>query len=388
MPSINDIVQVAEALEKSPIAVLRDRCVAVRNRNATCRLCVQACHVDAIDVSANEIHLSASACVGCGVCASVCPTEALVPVNPSDADLVAAAEKSGAANDGRVVLACARMASKHVADPNRFAEVSCLGRVEESLIVHLASRGAADVLLVDGVCATCKYGFVSPHVDEAISEANALMAAHGSDVRASRASQFPEELLVDSAEGMFGSTRRGFFAEAAGAAKETAMTAAKTSMAQELGFLGNEASIGERLRVTESGTMPRLDMPRHDALINAMDALGEQVVSTIDSRRFGRVSLDADKCNACGMCAVFCPTGAIKRADEDNPAALLECLEFSAADCVNCGLCADVCWKGALTLSREVSTEQLFDFEPVAFDLSRAPKPTNNPFGKAGSFSR
>ena len=41
MPSVNDIANVAEALQKSPIAVLRDRCVVVRNRNAQPRTFLQ-----------------------------------------------------------------------------------------------------------------------------------------------------------------------------------------------------------------------------------------------------------------------------------------------------------------------------------------------------------
>ena len=48
--------------------------------------------------------------------------------------------------------------------------------------------------------------------------------------------------------------------------------------------------------------------------------------------------------------------------------------------CVQCGLCVDVCWKGALTLSSKVSTAQLFDFEPVVFDLAAAKRPPKSPF--------
>ena len=382
MPNINEIMQVAEALEKSPVAVLRDRCVAVRNRNATCRKCVDICQVDAIDIAANEIHLDAGACMACGACTTVCPTEALAPVQPTDDALAEAVANSAAKRDSRALIACARISSKRLADPGLYAEVPCMARVDESILLDLAAHGVTEIELIDGTCATCKYRACVPAIDATVLYANELLAAQGSALRVQRASEFPSDTLVDSAEGLFGSTRRGFFSEAAGAAKETAMVAAKTTIEQELGYTAPEVSIGERLRVTQDGAMPRLEMPRHDRTINAMDAIGLPVVDSIDTRRFGSVQIDLQKCNACGMCAVFCSTGALKRDDGGSVTSELKCLEFSASECVQCGLCRDVCWKGALTLSSTVSTEQIFDFEPVVFDLKNAQRQNKNPFGK------
>ena len=85
------------------------------------------------------------------------------------------------------------------------------------------------------------------------------------------------------------------------------------------------------------------------------------------------------------MCATFCPTGALRRDAPARPGAPLRVLEFSACDCVQCGLCADVCWKGALRVSPRVRTSELFDFEPVIFDLSQAKRPNNALFGKTGA---
>ena len=369
MPSINEIVTIAEALEKSPVVAVPDRCVNVRNRNATCRKCVEACQISAIDVYANEIHLDAKACMACGACTAVCPTEALVSVAPLDADLAKAAAGSAVLNDGRAVFACARIAAKRLADPDRFAEVPCLARIDESVLLSLVSHGATDVLLVDGTCQTCKYRFNVPLIDTTVMCADELLAAHGSDARVRRASDFPEGMKAEDTQGLYGATRRGFFSEAASATKNTVATAARTTIEQELGYAKQEPGIGERLRVSESGEMPRLTMPRHEVAINALDAIGEPVVETIDTRLFGTVDIDTGKCNACGMCAVFCPTGALSRDPVEKMSEPLRYLEFSASDCVQCGLCADVCWKGALKLSGHVPTEELFDFEPRTFPM-------------------
>ena len=43
MPNIADIIEVAEELEDKAVIPASKRCVAVRNRNASCRKCIDAC---------------------------------------------------------------------------------------------------------------------------------------------------------------------------------------------------------------------------------------------------------------------------------------------------------------------------------------------------------
>ena len=380
MPNVNDIANLAEALEKHPVIVVGDRCVAVRNRNATCRKCVQACPFDALKVEANELTLDATSCVGCGACIGICPTEALVSAESPDNTLSVASIKALEHANGVGVIACARISSKHLADPEQYLEVSCLARVDESIVVELAAQGASSVMLVDGVCKTCKYRDCISGVEETMDQARLVIQAGGSACTVERASSFPDELLIEDATGMFGSTRRRFFSDAVGAARETAMVAAKTTIEQELGMKAQEAAIGERLRVTKDGSLPTIDVPRHDRLLNAFDALGAQVGERLDSRKFATVSIDAEKCNSCGMCAVFCPTGALRRNETEKASDPITSIEFSASECINCSLCKDVCWEGALTLEEGVAFEQLYDFEPKVFHLRDARK-NKSPFG-------
>ena len=211
MPSVNDILSVAEALEKSPIAVVRDSCVAVRNRNASCRKCVDACAAGAITVMGNEIELLASLCTNCGACATVCPTEALRPLEPTDVNLAQSAVQSLEANGEEAFLACARIAAKRAADPSKFAEVPCLTRIDESIVLALAAQGAMRVTLVDGDCRTCKYRDNSQLVDETVAYARRLAEGQGSHVTVERITGFPEDMTGESTEGLYGTTRRGFF---------------------------------------------------------------------------------------------------------------------------------------------------------------------------------
>lgn len=105
MPNIADIIEVAEELEDKAVVPASKRCVAVRNRNASCRKCIDACPADAISVHNNVLNVDHKACVGCGACAVVCPTEALIPVRPADEALEQAAAEAMAALDGRAVIA-------------------------------------------------------------------------------------------------------------------------------------------------------------------------------------------------------------------------------------------------------------------------------------------
>ena len=158
MPNLVDIVEVAEALESKAVYLASDRCVAVRNRHSSCAKCADACPTGAVFAADNVLSLDAETCVACGACTTACPTEALIPLRPLDEDLASAVVAGVANTGGTAVFACARIASKHVGDPTKYAEVPCLARMEESVL--LAWPRAA--------CATsCWWTARAPHAGSA-----------------------------------------------------------------------------------------------------------------------------------------------------------------------------------------------------------------------------
>lgn len=371
MPNLIDIVEVAEALESKAVYLAADRCVVVRNRHASCAKCADACPTGAVFAADNVLELDAETCVACGACTTVCPTEALIPLQPLDEDLASAVAEAVVAAEGPAVFACARIASKHVADPAKYAEVPCLARMEESVLLGLAARGVEDIVLVDGTCATCKFRANVPGIDATVASANDLMAAQGSDVRVVRASEFPQDVLLEDARSLLGESRRGFFASARTRAKDAAGKTAEVMVFKNDGK--GAPSLRDRLRMSDSGTLPQFNPVRRMRVLDAMDSLGAPVVPEIDTRLFATVSIDVEACSSCGMCTVFCPTGALKKSEvkpEDGEGSFLE---FSAADCVQCNLCADACLKSCLTVDSVVSTDELFDFEPRLIHLPNPP---------------
>lgn len=395
MPTINDVMEMAEALESASVVAAPDRCVAVRNRNSTCRKCVDVCIADAIEVGNNELKVSNGACVACGSCVAVCPMGALIALDPMAEDLaVDIAGAVRAAGEGRAVFACARMAARNVGDPDKYAAVPCLGRMVEEDILDLAAHGASEVILVDGTCKTCKYRATGPAIDATVATARALLDAQGCAMPITRTSEFPPDILGDTMKAR-GAARRGFFTSATSMAKDVAMTAAEKAIADALNQRQQNkmATLRERLGVGKTGRLPQFEPERNYRLLDAMDALGQPVEPVIDTRRFGSVSIDPEECTGCGMCVMFCPTGALRYAEqeEEKPAASpkpvlaslakeeeedtgFRAVEFSAADCTQCRLCADACLQGCIAVSSAVETAELFDFEPRPLEIRRPGK--------------
>ena len=369
MPNISDIIEIAEALRTERIQVVPTRCSAVRHRKSSCRLCVDVCVADAISIARNKISIDPNACVSCGACTTVCPTEALVPLDPTDVELYARARAAMDACDGTLVISCARIASRREADPARFAEVPCLARVEESALTQLVADGAQEIILVDGTCKTCKYRATGQVIDDTVDAANEIFATLGADLRVVRASSYPSCALVDDASGLYGSSRRGFFGQATGAAKDAAGKTVEHVL--RTGAAQSVPGLRDLLKVNDDGTLPQFEPERHTGLLDAMAELGEPVADELFTRRFGCVSIDREKCNSCAMCTVFCPTHALVKSEDEPTEQGGIVLEFSAMLCVQCGLCRDVCLRKCLDVSWAVPTADLFDFEPRIFDLPR-----------------
>lgn len=368
MPSVNDIIEIAQELQTKSVLVLGDKCVTVRNRNARCRKCIEACPVkDAITIGHNEISIDFDTCLSCGACTAVCPTEALVPLEPMDADLAnhvtLACLKT---DDGQAVIACARIDAKHEADPRKYTAVPCMCRVEESLLVGLAAHGIHKIVLVDGDCATCKLRSTRATADAVIDSANNLLSVWGSHAQVVRSSTFPAHCALEDERGLYGQARRSFFGDAGHTAKDALV---KTVL-KELNTKQDEPTLRDRLMVG-AGKMPQFNAARRMNVLDALDKMGEPSEENIDTRLWGRVEIDTDVCNGCAMCTVFCPTGALRKGDEEErkQQGLELIMEFDSSECVQCHLCADSCFKECLHVSSHVSTEELFDFEPLVFEI-------------------
>ncbi|MFR6289302.1 MAG: 4Fe-4S binding protein [Adlercreutzia equolifaciens subsp. celatus] len=370
---MDNILGLFEKLESQSLAVQPSRCVVVRNRNATCRRCAEACPTGAILVEGNDLAVAPERCIGCGTCATVCPTAALESKKPDDKELLRAAVAAMQANDGAAVIMDAAMqaAAEGKYDPAKVAVVKSLGRVDESFIAVLVAGGATSVALVAGPAegktaegnaeeaeAAETAGTVGAAPDRAAQlvrdTAALLLETWGSDVSVKLTTKLPRSVrLAEPAE--FDTGRRGFFSSMRDEARAAAAITAEHVVREKLG--ADEPEEPKFAKVTEDGTLPHFLPERRGRLLLALSNLGEPEDIMIDTRLFGHVIIDPEKCTSCQMCATFCPTEAIRKFGDAATAAETGKpfgIDHYTGRCVQCHCCEDICPTSALTLSTDV----------------------------------
>lgn len=352
---MDNILGLFEKLESQSLAVQPSRCVVVRNRNASCRRCAEACPAGAILVEGNDLAVAPERCVGCGTCATVCPTAALESKKPDDKELLRAAVAAMQANDGAAVIMDAAMqaAAEGKYDPAKVAAVKSLGRVDENLIAVLAAGGATSIVLVAGPVEDASAA--SDRTAQLVCDTAALLLeTWGSDVSVKLTSKLPRSVRrTEPVE--FDTGRRGFFSSVRDEARAAAAITAEHVVREKLG--AEEPEEPKFAKVAEDGTLPHFLPERRGRLLLALSNLGSPEDVMIDTRLFGHVIIDGEKCTSCQMCATFCPTEAIRKFGDAATAAETGKpfgIDHYTGRCVQCHCCEDICPTGALTLSTDV----------------------------------
>ena len=360
MADLENLVGLFQKLESRDIIVHQQRCVRVRNCNATCHHCSDACTSHCITIADNELCIEPANCIGCNTCCTACPTCALEARRPTDAELLRDAIACMQAAGGEAVLAAQSIveAAGEYLKPGTVVPVVNLGRVDETLILGLVDAGATRVTLVQ------------PRVvDEAqlkgietarlvCESANTLLACWGREARARVSETFPGAVRVERAE--YDESRRRFFESIAADAKDMGFVTAAHVVDHALDEGTPEADLFTQLKVLDDGTLPHFVPDRRERLLNTLMRLGEPADEMVETRLWGHVIIDGDACTGCRMCATFCPTGALyKYTDEANPDDTG--IEHSPADCVKCRCCEDICPAHAITISDAVFAVDLME---------------------------
>lgn len=319
-----ELVEMVGEFEKPRFFAYKEKiCAHSRSRKSGCNLCIEVCSTSAISSDGDHVKVDAHLCMGCGACATVCPSGAMAYQYPRVADrgaqikaLLAAYRAAGGdeacilfhnGTDGRELLAQTALMGKGLP-----------GHVLPIETWHLASTGID--LMLGAVCQ---------------GATNVALLSTGSE-----APEYSRAL-----------TEQMGFAQ---------------TILNALGYAGThfsllEATTPEQLDAALARIRPA-DVPGKPATFNlandkrtslefAIEHLArnapqpQQEISLSKGAPFGRVNVDAAKCTLCMACTGACPESALMDSP-DTPR-----LKFVERNCVQCGLCQNTCPENCITLT-------------------------------------
>ena len=298
-------------------------CAHSRSQKAGCNRCIDVCSTEAISADGDHVKVEPHLCMGCGACATECPSGAMTYAYPSAPDLarrlrtlLPTYERAGGrdavvllhAADGRDVIAQRGQARRRPAgagDPGRgpphrvgrprpVAGGARLGRERRSPCWPPAPRRRS----------TTRRSSHQMRVADAIAQGLGYQGEHfrlldGADAVAFAAAlrDGPPALAVRVPATFAGTPEK------------------RTTAALAIEHLAAHAPV-----------------PRKEIALPA-------------GAPFGTIAVDADTCTMCLACVGSCPVGALQDGQE-----VLE-LRFVESKCVQCGLCRETCPEHAITLA-------------------------------------
>ncbi len=299
----------------------RSLCAHARNKIEGCSRCIDTCSTSAIEADGDGVRVEPHLCMGCGGCASVCPTGAMRYNYPSvpeigtriRAALSAWAQVGGAAPtlllhgeaQSRQLLAHAE--TEPLPDNLLPLALNDAASVGPDLILYALCAGAARVVVWQAEDAPVTYlaaarrasGFATAVLDGlslAAAEARAIAVDGDVDaLMAAMAAPTPEALGVP--------------------ARFHAQTDKRATL---------DLCFDHLLKLAESAPTAPLALPTGSL--------------------YGTVDIDGDKCTLCKSCVGACPSQALTEVADALQ------LRFREASCVQCGLCVETCPEDALSL--------------------------------------
>lgn len=341
------------------------RCLNTRHVRAGCRRCVAICPTAAITLVSGVPEVEATACVGCGACVPVCPTDAVTAGDAPERRLLGVCQSI---DGGSVTVAC-------VANPQPRADAlggptvrhsRCLASLSADQLMGLAGDGTRRLELDMSWCRTCPIGTAADSVIAAVETIEALIPTRPAMVAmVGLPGAVDEPLATGSTEAVVDShrpsmSRRGLFSSmrkrAEGAVqrgREIAPPPLRRTRGPVLARLPQSvpASRGRLLehlghvRLGDQGTdIPATQVPFAEVLISS-------------------------SCSACGLCARYCPTGALSFVTTAVPADARDSfiLSFRMSTCIDCGICAVACPEGAVTFGATLDTDSVNQPDPIEF---------------------
>ncbi|HEX6007542.1 MAG TPA: 4Fe-4S dicluster domain-containing protein [Burkholderiales bacterium] len=298
-------------------------CAHSRSEIVGCRKCIDVCSTQAIssDVEQNRVQVEPHLCMGCGGCATVCPSGAMRYAYPRMPDMgirlrtVLQTYREAGGRDACLLL--------HDTEGGRL--VARLGRRRRGLPAHVIPL---EVFHIGGIGPDLMLGAL------ALGAAQVAILATGTE-----APEYREALRREMA-----------WAESVLAALGYGSGRLRLIEAENLAAFEPALWGWERQEETRPASFNFSDDKR-TTLDFALDHLLRHAASPQHElplpagAPYGRVSVNRDTCTLCMACVGACPESALLDSKEAPQ------LRFIERNCVQCGLCAKTCPEDAITLS-------------------------------------
>jgi ferredoxin len=323
--AVQQLVQQVGEFEKPKFFEYREKiCAHSRSEITGCTRCIDVCSTQAIasDKDNNRIKVEPHLCMGCGGCATVCPSGAMNYAYPRVADMGARI---------KTVLQTYRDAGGE--DPCLLFHNATDGR---ELIARLARRGRglpAQVIPLE-VFHVASLGLDLLLGSIALGAARVVVLSAGSEPGGyHEALERQARLAQDILGGLgLGEGRCAFIKASQAAALEGTLWSAPSPRALPPATF----NLSNEKRST-------LDFA-FDHLLSQSPAPPEQIPLPAGAP-YGALEVDKQKCTLCLACVGACPESALLDA-KDRPQ-----LRFIERNCVQCGLCAKTCPEDAIRLA-------------------------------------
>ncbi len=294
-------------------------CAHGRSGIRGCTRCLDACPAIAIRSLGETIEVQPELCQGGGICATVCPTGAIIYTFPRPADLIERTQtllQTYRDNGGEQAIllfyddeAGAEALRRLEPLPGQVlaVEVDEVGSVGLDVLLSCLAGGACEVILLDTPVLP---GKVRRNLLEQLGHGHSVLQALG----------YPRESL-------------------------------RLAQADACRDLPGDSMPALRPKRIEGSNHKRV------TLFQSLDHLNQQApapraeIPLSQGAPFGEVRVDREACTLCMACASVCPAQALS-APGDLPR-----LDFIEGNCVQCGLCELTCPERAITLRARLLTE-------------------------------
>ena len=309
-------------------------CVRASSKLSNCEKCVEICPVDTMKIVDNIPTFTPSACVDCGGCAGVCPTEAFSLTNFSTVDFFFEMAQSE-----EKLISCKK-------------NIPCLSILSAEHLISLALASEEAVKLDLGHCQNCAIKDpLLAQIEQNIEEANFILSSFSDkQLVAEEIAYSPEDLPEDDDSGSEEMDSRRSFLSLKGALKQKeALDQAIESDEQKRFEM--DSSVIARIKNKRLPNKRKIlfTMLKRSDKPERYEILPEEEVSFVSQKYVD------EKCTNCQICYRICPTGAL------SSDAKFSVINFDAMLCLKCRLCHDACEPDAIGLQPGFEIKEFFE---------------------------